>query len=126
LLQSLGNTHTRSTSFRLSAIRKVSPNNKKVSIGKLDQETGQLIPNENYHEYYPVEFTHPSLLHYQPEEGKTLDVGKPFLTDWIFSSLGVTKILDLALGSFYGGQNGDSRFLHSLRGKSDELPWRLP
>jgi transposase len=78
---------------------KGQPTNQKVSIGKLDTETGMLIPNITYYRYYGEE-TSPKTVVPQHEFGAKYEVGVPFFTDWIFSSLGIDKMLDESLGPF--------------------------
>jgi transposase len=76
---------------------KGQPTNEKVSIGKLDAATGMLIPNETYFKYYgdtTVVDVGPAYA-----GGETFEVGVPFLTSFMFTSLGVDKVLVDALGS---------------------------
>jgi transposase len=70
------------------------PTNKKRSIGKLDNTTGKLIPNNAYYEFYgdlqdktPVEAT-----------GDIREAGVPFLVNWVFTSLGINNMLAEAFG----------------------------
>jgi transposase len=74
---------------------KGQPSNKKRSIGKLDSSTGQLIPNAAYYEYYGQD----EFGHSQWDGGRIYEVGVPFLTGWIFSSLGISQILVTSLGN---------------------------
>jgi transposase len=78
---------------------KGQPTNDKVSIGKLDPKTGMLIPNDNYHKYYGPSPTQ-VVVGVKHEDGETFDVGVPFITSRIFSSLGLDQVLDESLGAF--------------------------
>jgi len=67
---------------------KGKPTNDRVSIGKLDESTGLLIPNRNYYEIYLNEKT--------PENSKIETIksfGLTFLIDGLLDSLGLTDLL---------------------------------
>jgi hypothetical protein len=72
---------------------KGQPTNTKRSIGKLDKDTGQLIPNNAYYEFYGEK---PASSIESADEIR--EAGIPFMTNWIFASLGVDKILEESLG----------------------------
>jgi transposase len=77
---------------------KGQPTNKRKSIGKLDKDTGLLIPNNAYYEFYgesasPVDVRTPC------DDGTVYEIGVPFLSHRILSSLGVREILENSLNA---------------------------
>ena len=65
------------------------PTNDRVSIGKLDKDTGMLIPNRNYYEVYAKE-EKPT-----PSEIETIrSCGLSFLIDGLLNELGLTDIVE--------------------------------
>lgn len=64
---------------------KGKPTCDRISIGKLDEETGKLIPNRNYYEVY--------LKKPMPVNAGILDHGVGDVTEKVFRKLGVTKLL---------------------------------
>lgn len=64
---------------------KGNPTCDRISIGKLDEETGKLIPNRNYYEVY--------LKKPMPVNAGILDHGVGDVTEKVFRKLGVTKLL---------------------------------
>jgi hypothetical protein len=70
------------------------PTNKKRSIGKLDKATGKLIPNNAYYEIYG-EFPE---IEISETAGEIHEVGLTFLTNWVFSSLGINNMLTNTFG----------------------------
>jgi hypothetical protein len=71
------------------------PTSDRVNIGKLDVETGKLIPNARYWDYYetPSENMFPSA-----SFKSTCSFGTAFLSEHVMDSLGITEILDECLG----------------------------
>jgi hypothetical protein len=73
---------------------KGQPTNDRVNIGKLDRETGLLIPNPKYYDHYD---SHNELTVF-PEYTTIRRVGGTFLLGEIMKSLGIVEALDEALG----------------------------
>jgi len=77
------------------------PTNTRKSIGKLDPESGMLIPNESYWEFYGK--TPDALNIYSFDETPTLDsvrsIGATFLIGRIMESIGISDILKEVFGS---------------------------
>jgi transposase len=74
---------------------KGQPTNERVNIGKLDLETGKLIPNAKYWEYYgdsrePLEIL--------PDFTSIRSFGAEFLIHYVMESLGLINILDECIG----------------------------
>ena len=61
------------------------PTNDRVSIGKLDESTGMLIPNRNYYEVYCQSET--------PEIASVKSCGVTYLLECILKELGLDKVL---------------------------------
>jgi hypothetical protein len=71
---------------------KGQPTNERVMIGKLDEQTGKLIPNEKYYQIFgAADFT--------PAPGAVRSIGVSFLVDAITRRLGVRSALVEALGA---------------------------
>jgi hypothetical protein len=73
---------------------KGQPTNDRVNIGKLDLETGKLIPNAKYWEYYGPCLVELEIL---PTHNSIRSFGTEFLVEHIMSSLGITQTLDASL-----------------------------
>jgi len=73
---------------------KNQPTNKNRLIGRLDPESGMLIPNNAYYEFYG--FT--ASIEMVPEQITVKSAGAAFLLSHILTSLGVSAILDKVLG----------------------------
>jgi transposase len=73
---------------------KGQPTNDRILIGKLDRETGKLIPNSKYWELYD---THQGL-EILPSYDSILSIGTSFLVGNIMESLGLDAALDECLG----------------------------
>ena len=73
---------------RIYRNEKGKPTNDRVSIGKLDDETGMLIPNRNYYEKYA---TGEKLK--QPEIESIKSCGVTFAADGILNELGLIEIM---------------------------------
>ncbi len=67
------------------------PTNKRVSIGKVDDETNTLIPNDNYFKYFED-----NRINYLPKNVKNF--GATFLVATIFDKLELTRILKDSFG----------------------------
>ncbi|MDR1608993.1 MAG: transposase [Deltaproteobacteria bacterium] len=65
------------------------PNNDRVVIGKLDHESGLLIPNDKYWDYYESK-----TINISPYYRSNRSIGASFLIGHILDSLGITKILN--------------------------------
>jgi transposase len=80
----------------LSAFRnaKGQPTNTRRQIGRLDVESGMLIPNENYYDLYGT-----SALEMLPSSDSVRSVGATFLVRRIFESLGIMEALTDVFGS---------------------------
>jgi len=80
----------------LSAFRdeKGNPTNTRKMIGKLDDESGMLIPNGSYWEFYDDA----SILGITPSYESVRSIGATFLIGRLFNDLGVTKILQETFG----------------------------
>ena len=79
---------------------KGQPTNTRSAIGKLDEESGMLIPNDNYWEYFGNTTTETELI--ISNEAQLFDVrsiGATFLIGKILESLGVTGILMNTFGA---------------------------
>ncbi|MDR1658650.1 MAG: transposase [Deltaproteobacteria bacterium] len=73
---------------------KGQPTNDRVNIGKLDLETGKLIPNAKYWEYYGPSLVELEIL---PTYNSIRSFGTEFLVEHIMSSLGINETLDACL-----------------------------
>jgi len=67
---------------------KGKPTNDRVSIGKIDDETGMLIPNRNYYEVYARDEQFK-----QPEIESIKSCGVTYLIDGLLNELGLTGIM---------------------------------
>ncbi|MDR1295872.1 MAG: hypothetical protein LBO05_00535, partial [Deltaproteobacteria bacterium] len=72
---------------------KNQPTNTRALIGKLDHDTGQLIPNSRYYDYYPE---NSALTETSPDS--IVAAGPTFLVTHILKNLGVDDILRKNLG----------------------------
>lgn len=75
---------------RIYRNEKGKPTNDRVSIGKIDNETGMLIPNRNYYEIYAG--NRPSK---QPEIESIKSCGVTFTIDGILQQLGLIEIMKI-------------------------------
>jgi len=75
------------------------PTNTRVSIGKIDEATGMLIPNDAYWRYYPC----PDIVWLEGEDA-IRSVGTVFLTSRVMADLGLTAIVETVFGTGLGGQ----------------------
>jgi hypothetical protein len=75
---------------------KGQPTNKRKSIGKLDKDAGLLIPNNAYYEFYGERASHVDV-RTPRDDGTVYEIGVPFLSRGILSSLGVREILESSL-----------------------------
>lgn len=73
---------------------KGAPTSKSVCIGKLDTDTGNLIPNSNFRKAYADE---PSVI-VCPRPGSIRNVGGTFAIGSIMDGLGLKEVLDETLG----------------------------
>ena len=73
---------------------KGQPTNKRKAIGRLDHESGMLVPNNAYYELYDSS----GLVEVLPAHNSVKNVGATFLLSHIFSTLGVSSLLEDALG----------------------------
>ena len=80
---------------------KGQPTNTRVSIGRIDEETGLLIPNNTYWDYYPE-----TQVEYLPTENSIRSIGTSFLTKQVQEQLGVDQILNNVLGLKRANQVG--------------------
>ena len=72
---------------------KKQPDNKRVSIGRLDASTGKLIPNDNYWLHYGS-----GAIEVLPSYDSVRSVGSSFLVTAILERLGVAGMLKACLG----------------------------
>jgi transposase len=68
---------------------KGNPTNDRISIGKIDEETGMLIPNKNYYEI----FTSSTEQSKQPEIESIKSCGITYVIDGILKEMGLTEIM---------------------------------
>jgi transposase len=80
--------------------QKRQPTNNRVTIGRLDIESGMLIPNDAYWEHYKdaIQYTNQSEATVSPEIDTIQAVGAPFLVGSTLESLGVANILKNSFG----------------------------
>jgi hypothetical protein len=69
------------------------PTNKRISIGRLDEKSGKLVPNDNYWLHYGE-----SSVEILPEYNSIRSVGAVFAVTEILRTLGVTSILTAVFG----------------------------
>jgi hypothetical protein len=74
---------------------KGTPCSERVIIGKMDPDTGKLIPNDRYWEYYPLESGEAAIM---PEYSSCRSVGGAYLFDRVSRQLGLKEILVECLG----------------------------
>lgn len=77
------------------------PTNKKRSIGKLDNNSGMLIPNKTYYEIYEGQaevVTNPSAGEIEASYGEVRSIGIFAIISAILENLGIAKILTLIVG----------------------------
>ncbi|PHS30330.1 MAG: hypothetical protein COA82_11605 [Alkaliphilus sp.] len=67
------------------------PTNKRTAIGKLDEESGMLIPNNNYYNFFPD-----TNINFLPKS--ILDFGPTYLTNSILDRLNISDFLTDAFG----------------------------
>jgi hypothetical protein len=68
---------------------KGQPTNERVTIGRLDEESGMLVPNDNYWKHYGE-----TTIELLPAYDSVRSVGASFLISSVFKSLGITDILE--------------------------------
>ena len=73
---------------------KGQPTNERVTIGRLDEESGMLIPNDNYWTYYGE-----AVIELLPAYDSVRSVGAAFLISSILKALGVMDMLENCLDS---------------------------
>jgi len=71
---------------------KGQPTNERVTIGRLDEESGMLVPNDNYWKHYGE-----TTIELLPAYDSVRSVGASFLISSVFKSLGITDILESCL-----------------------------
>ena len=99
---------------------KGQPTNTRTSIGRLDEATGMLVPNDAYWRYYPDEPA--TALAAPPTLDSVLSTGVGFLTHQVASSLGVDRMLASALGEQRAGLVETSATYMFARGNAmDEI-----
>ena len=74
---------------RIYRNEKGKPTNDRVSIGKIDEETGMLIPNKNYYEIYASSANHSR----QPEIESIKSCGVTYAIDGLLNELGLVEIM---------------------------------
>jgi hypothetical protein len=72
-----------------------TPTSERVAIGKLDPETGMLIPNDKYWEFYAPD---ESRIEIKPRHVSTRSVGGAYLFNRIAGQLGLSDLLRESLG----------------------------
>ena len=77
---------------------KGQPTSERISIGRLDGDTGRLIPNDNYWEHYGS-----SAIEVLPSYDSVRCVGSVFLIGSILKSLGIDSMLEGCLGKDRAG-----------------------
>jgi len=77
---------------------KGQPTNDRVAIGRLDPESGMLIPNDNYYEHYSNNETDVDI-ELLPAYDSVRSVGATFFFKRIFDVLGLAEILKKVLGN---------------------------
>jgi len=73
---------------------KGQPTNERVTIGKLDEESGMLVPNDNYWEHYGG-----TAIEILPAYDSVRSVGASFLTGSVLKGFGIIEMLESCLGS---------------------------
>ena len=74
---------------RIYRNEKGKPTNDRVSIGKIDEETGMLIPNRNYYEIYASSNNQSE----QPEIESIKSCGVTYVIDGLLNELGLVEIM---------------------------------
>lgn len=74
---------------RIYRNEKGKPTNDRVSIGKIDEETGMLIPNKNYYEFYASSAEQSR----QPEIESIKSCGVTYAIDGLLNELGLVEIM---------------------------------
>lgn len=74
---------------RIYRNEKGKPTNDRVSIGKIDEETGMLIPNKNYYEFYASSAEQSK----QPEIESIKSCGVTYAIDGLLNELGLVEIM---------------------------------
>jgi transposase len=69
------------------------PTSERVSIGRLDEGSGMLVPNDNYWQFYED-----SAIELLPSFNSVRSIGATFLVTRLLELMGVTKILNTVLG----------------------------
>ena len=72
---------------------KGQPTNERITIGRLDEESGMLVPNDSYWEHYGA-----GAIELLPSYDSVRSIGASFLTGKILEALGITEILSECLG----------------------------
>ena len=74
---------------RIYRNEKGKPTNDRVSIGKLDSETGMLIPNRNYYEFYASSDNETN----QSQIESIKSCGITYVIDGLLNELGLVEIM---------------------------------
>ncbi|MCL1893446.1 MAG: hypothetical protein FWG02_04305, partial [Holophagaceae bacterium] len=82
---------------------KGQPTNLRRLIGRLDVGGKRLVPNDSYYEFYGTDADTEAIVEPMPVIENIVSIGAPFLVAHILSRLGVTQILEGAIG---GGRAG--------------------
>lgn len=69
------------------------PTNNRTAIGKLDEKSGMLIPNNNYYKFFPEATS----INFSPNS--ILNFGSTYLIDQIFRRLNIKEYLEKAFGT---------------------------
>jgi transposase len=86
---------------------KGQPTNKRVSIGRFDQKSGKLIPNDNYWEYYGNE--EPLVTHEETSDviiegfNAVKTVGATFIFEKLLENSGIHRIIESIFGNERAG-----------------------
>jgi len=90
---------------------KGQPACERITIGRLDEESGMLIPNDNYWEYY-----RDTEIEFLPSYDSVRAIGATFLISSILKNLGVTDMLIDCLGMKRGSLSLTTVFYMVARG----------
>jgi hypothetical protein len=113
IVQRSGANRTVSKVLRTYRNSKGQPTSDRVAIGKLDPESGMLIPNKAYFIHYPAENPETEKILYQSRM-----IGTAFLVDRLASSLGLDKALLKAFGKPVAGKILTAALYMVARGNS--------
>jgi len=90
---------------------KGQPTNERVTIGRLDEGSGMLVPNDNYWKYHAE-----AAIEILPAYDSVRSIGASFLIGSIFRLLGVTDILESCLGTERAKQSLTAALYMATRG----------